>query len=199
MSNQIKNLATAAAGDQGGPPATDPPAGAQHAAIAARVIAAVMAARGEITPFQPPEPLVLPFVRANSSVDLDFMLGVVAIVENNPQLPLSVTIDIPAAKESIAYIQAYVPVINQLEVFLRDLKFSVASRKADVGAQSLRTYDLIKGLARDKKFELTSHAAVLKRALGRTRSAKQTGTPTPQAPVETESGKEGPKSQPEPK
>lgn len=195
MSQQLKNLATAAAGDPGGPPVADPPAGTSHEAIAARVIAAVKAAKGEITPFDGPEPSVLPFVRANSSVDLDFMLGVVGTVENNPQLtPLSLTIDIPAAKESIAYIQAYVPVINELEVFLRALKFSVASRKADLGSQSLRTYEVLKGLARDKKFELTGHAAVLKRALGRTRSSKQAGQPATKEPAETESGKEVPKS-----
>jgi hypothetical protein len=194
MSKLLKNLTVSAAGDP--PPVTEPPA-SQNVQIASRVIAAVMAAKSEIV-LEPPLPSAVAYVRANSSMDLNFIIGLVGLIESNPQLKaLAITFDIAEAKETIDYIQAYVPVANELESFLRALKFSIAAKKAVVGAKSLRTYQAVQAFARDQKLDLATHAAILKRTLHPRRKKAQ--QPAPPGPAEQESGKEGPKPQPEPK
>lgn len=196
MSQLLKNLTASAGGGPSDPPATEPPA-SQNVQIAGRVIAAVMAAKSEIV-LEPPLPSAVAYVRANSSMDLNFIIGLVGLIESNPQLKAAaITFDIAEAKETIDYIQAYVPVANELESFLRALKFSIAAKKAVVGAKSLRTYQALQGFARDQKLDLATHTAILKRTLHPRRKKAQ--QPAPPVPAEQESGKEGAKSQPEPK
>lgn len=196
MPKDLRSNATAA----GDPPGGDPVTATKHQQIAARIIAALAAAKAEITPLESPTTAAIPFNRANGSIDLDFMVGVVGTVENTPSLQgLTVTLDLKEAHDTLDYIQAYVPLLNEIEAFRRALKFSIAARKADLGARSLRAYQAIRGLARDEKLALQPHASILKRALGRgpkrqrgqTPQTPQPQTPHPVPPLET--GKEVPK------
>jgi hypothetical protein len=174
----------------------DPQPVTRHEQAAARVIAALNAAKAEIMPLESPTAAAIPFNRANGSVDVDFMVGVVGAIENLPKLQgLAVTLDLPAAHDTLDYIQAYVPLLNEIEVFRRAIQFSINSRKAELGAQTLRTYQAMRGLARDKNLGLESHTSILKKMLGRgpKRKSAQAPKPQPQPQPPLETGKEAPK------
>ena len=108
------------------------------------------------------------FVRSHLNVPNEFLATALAAVEQTPALQAVNKLDVLAARDTLQFIEAFRPVLDKVSAFANALKFTIASRKASLAADSLQIYDIAKGLARDPgSAALASVVANLKRDLGR--------------------------------
>lgn len=135
--------------------------------IAAQVSAAITAAFADIAPLEKPHPSRRHFVRANAAVRTNFIAVVIAAVEAIPELQ-GVRFDADDARDALQFGEAFRPIVDQLEVLARELKFTIDARKANAAQGALNVYAAAKRYARDPKSELTSATEIMCRELGRT-------------------------------
>lgn len=108
------------------------------------------------------------FVRSHLNVPIEFLATAIAAVEQTPALQAVNKLDVLAGRDTLQFIEAFRPVLDKVSAFTNALKFTIASRKASLAADSLQIYDIAKGLARDPgSAAIASVVANLKRDLGK--------------------------------
>jgi hypothetical protein len=137
-------------------------------------------------------PTTVTFVRTHQNVSLEFISSAVAAVEQSPELQGVNKLDVTAARDTLQFIEAFRPVQDKVSALANSLKFTIASRKASLAADSLQIYSIAKGVARDPgAAAVASHVSNLRRDLGRrgrVKSAAKTGAKPatqPASPVTT--------------
>lgn len=149
--------------------------------VAAALSATLTTALSQIPSFEVSHPATVKFVRAHQGFPNDFIATVLAAVEADPQLQNVKKFDVVEARDTLQFLEAFRPVIQQAEAFLATLKFTCASRKARVVADGLQTYVIAQGIGRDPgSATVASYASNMKRELKRNR--RRARTPDPQAP-----------------
>jgi len=119
-----------------------------------------------------------PFVRSHLNVRMEFLATAIAAVEQVPELQGVNKLDVTAARDTLQFIEAFRPVQDKVTAFASSLKFTLASRKASLVADSLQIYSIAKGVARDPgSADAASHVANLKRDLGRRGRGKGSTVP----------------------
>lgn len=108
------------------------------------------------------------FVRSHLNVPNEFLATAIAAVEQTPALQAVNKLDVLAGRDTLQFIEAFRPVLDKVSAFTNALKFTIASRKASLAADSLQIYDIAKGLARDPgSAAIASVVANMKRDLGK--------------------------------
>lgn len=136
-------------------------------------------------------PATANFVRSHLNVPTEFLATAIAAVEQTPELQSVNKLDVVEARDTLQFIEAFRPVLDKVTAFANSLKFTMASRKASLAADSLQIYSIAKGVARDPgAAAVASHVHNLKRDLGRrgrakgaTASAKSSAPVVPSAPI----------------
>src|ERR1041385_2550255 len=90
-------------------------------------------------------------VRSRLNVPNEFLATVTAAVEQTPELQAIQKLDVNAAHDTLQFLEAFRPVRDKVDAFAKNLKYTMDSRKAKLATDSLLTYDVAKGLARDPK------------------------------------------------
>jgi len=107
-------------------------------------------------------------VRSRLNVPNEFLATVTAAVEQVPELQAIQKLDVNAARDTLQFLEAFRPVRDKVDAFAKNLKYTMDSRKAKLATDSLLTYDVAKGLARDpNSATIASLVANMKRDLGR--------------------------------
>ena len=113
-------------------------------------------------------PATANFARSYLNVPTAFLATAIAAVEQNPELQGVNKLDVAAARDTLQFIEAFRPMQDKITALARSLKFTMASRRAALAADSLQIYDIAKGIARDPgAAAIASHVENLKRDLGR--------------------------------
>jgi hypothetical protein len=107
-------------------------------------------------------------VRSRLNVPPEFLATVTAAVEQVPELQAINKLDVNAAHDTLQFLEAFRPVHDKVDAFLKNLKHTLDSRQAKLATDSLVTYDVAQGLARDpKSTTIAALVAIMRRALGR--------------------------------
>ena len=118
------------------------------------------------------------FVRSHLNVSTEFLATAIAVVEQVPELLNADRLDIPAARDTLQFIEAFRPVVDKVVSFAKSLSDTMNSRKATLAADALQIYAIAKGLARDpNSAHIAALVANLKRDLGR--RGRQKGSTNP--------------------
>ena len=118
-------------------------------------------------------PATANFVRSHLNVPTAFLATAIAAVEQTPELQGVNKLDVNAARDTLQFIDAFRPVQDKVTAFANSLKFTIASRKANLAADALQIYSIAKGVARDPgAASVASLVRNLKRDLGRRGRAK---------------------------
>jgi len=136
--------------------------------IAEGVRAAVNAIAELIPQLERPHPSTSNRIRAHRTVPREFIISMIAAVEQVEELQTVRKFDVDDARETLQFIDAFRPIADQLAALTAALRFTIESRKARVVAAGLQTYDIARALARDEESSpLTAHVSILKRDLRR--------------------------------
>jgi hypothetical protein len=136
--------------------------------LAATVIAALDEIEQIIPNLETAHTSTADFVRAYRNVPLKFLVTATSGVEQSAELQGVKKFDIAAARDTLQFMEAFGPVHDRVSAFEGKLQFTLGSRKASLGFESLQIYDIAKGLARDpNSAELEALVANMKRDLGR--------------------------------
>ena len=94
-----------------------------------------------------PHPSTAAFVRGHRTVPVPFMETAVAGIARNPELQ-AMGRNADEARDTLQLNEAFRPVVDRVRHFGEDLKFTLDSRMALLGADALQVYYLAKGLGR---------------------------------------------------
>ena len=120
-----------------------------------------------------PHPMTTPAARGGRTVTIAFIQALIGVVENTEEGRRLTTMDTDDALAMLQFRAAFVPVANRVEALLRSLHHTMDAWKADVAAQALQTYGVLKALnRRDGTVEMASHLKMLRHTLGRRNGAR---------------------------
>ena len=165
--------ATAAAAAADGtvtPPTVDTPTPTitHYQAVAAEFMAALDEISQIIPKLEAIHVSTANLVRSRLNVPNEFLATVTAAVEQVPELQAINKLDVNGARDTLQFLDAFRPVRDKVDAFAKNLKYTMDSRKAKLATDSLLTYDVAKGLARDpNSATIASLVANMKRDLGR--------------------------------
>jgi len=181
MSNTV---ATGVSGDQAEQPPT--PTTTHYQQIAKQLGDALIAAVALIPTFEMKHEATAKFVHSHSGFPNDFIATVLAAVDADPQLQKVNKFDVLEARDTLQFIEAFRPIIDQVEAILANLRFTCDARKARVVADGLQIYYLAKGLGRDVgSAAVASLAKNMKRDLNRPGRRKSRTKEVPQPQTNT--------------
>ena len=152
-------------------PATDVPSPTITAAqkMAADVMELIDAIAARIVELEAPHPSTSSRVRGARTVSNEAILSMIGAVENRPELRALETFDVDEARGMLQFAAAIKPVLNRLNALTSSISYTMEAQKARVVFALMRTYTIMKGLARDPDgAELVYYLDVLRRELGRT-------------------------------
>jgi hypothetical protein len=175
---------TVATGVSGEVPSESPPTPTttHYQEVAKQISDLLTTAVGLIPAFEAKHQATAKFVHAHSGFPNDFIATVLAAVEADPQLQGVKKFDVTEARDTLQYMEAFRPVIDQAEALRENLRFSCTARKARVVADGLQLYDIAKGIGRDPgSASVASFTKNMKRDLNRPgrRKSKSKEEPTP--------------------
>jgi hypothetical protein len=185
MSNVLNHPQSAASGDT---PSTTTVTHYQQ--LAQQVSSTIATALSQISPLESPHPTTRDFVRANAAVETNFISSVIAAVESIPELQ-GTKFDVAEARDMLQFIEAFRPVLDQVDVLARSLKFTLDARKAKVAEDALHVYALAKRYSRNPNSATLPVADIMRRELGRKGPKPRAKAPVPTPSMEG-SGKEVP-------
>jgi hypothetical protein len=94
----------------------------------------------------------------------------IAAIDANPELNSAGKFDVQGARATLQFLDAFRPVIDQLEEFLTNLKFTYGARKARSIADVLQTLQIAKGIGRDPSSAgVEAHTKMIQRDLRKPR------------------------------
>jgi hypothetical protein len=110
------------------------------------------------------------FVHSHQNVPMAFLGTAVAGIDQTPELQGITTMTVDEGRDTLQYIEAFRPVLDQVTAFGDSLRFSMACRKALLVAEAQRVYYVAKGLARGSyKPHIAALVHNLRRDFGRRR------------------------------
>jgi len=146
--------------------------------IAEKVHAAIEAVAALIPRLEGPHPSTRRQVRAHRTVPREFIMSMIAAVDQIEELRTVDKFDLDDAREALQFIDAFRPIADQLAALTASLKFTLESRKAHAAAGALQTYAIARGMARDEIVSpLTAHNGFLKRDLRREQKSGKGANP----------------------
>jgi len=149
--------------------------------VAAQLSQALLAAQRLIPTFAPAHPTTTQFVRKYRSFPDTLLLSAIAAVETSAQLQQTGKFDVGDARDTLQFVEAFRPCVDQLDVLVRDMKFTIAARRATALASALQLYDIAKGIGRDaSSADVAAHALNMKRDVWRGRRHHNRTQPEPQ-------------------
>ena len=141
--------------------------------VAVQLKKALSEAQALIPTFAPAHAVTKEFVQKYQSFPDPVIGTAIAAVEGSAELQRIGKFNILEARDTQQFIEAFRSCIDQTEVLLRDMKFTVAARKANVIAEALQLYEIAKGLGRDPdSADVAAHAQNLRRDIRRGRSRR---------------------------
>jgi len=168
------------------PSATPSPTITHYQQLAANFSKALDEIAAIIPKLEITHPATANFVRSHLNVPTAFLATAIAAVEQTPELRGVNKLDVTAARDTLQFIEAFRPVLDKVTAFANSLKFTMASKKASLAADSLQIYDIAKGVARDPGAAAVAVlVANLKRDLGRRGRPKAPVAVPPPAPGTT--------------
>ncbi|HXH90337.1 MAG TPA: hypothetical protein VNN25_02065 [Thermoanaerobaculia bacterium] len=149
--------------------------------VAKQFLDAFIAAIAQIPMLEEKHASTAQFVQTHSRFSNEFVSTVLTSVVADPQLQNINKFDVVEARDTLQYLDAFRSVIDQVQLFLTNLKFSCATRKARAVFQGLQVYAVAKGLGRDAtSASVASLAKIMKRDLNRPgRPLKKKEVPPP--------------------
>ena len=141
--------------------------------LAAEIIAAIEAIAARIARLEGPHPSTAPRVRGARTIPDAAIISMIAAVEREPQLQALGTFDGDNARAMLQFNHAFDHVLDRLNMLTASLSFTMEAWKAEVVSELLRTYDIMKGLARDPRAGMMEHVATLRRDIGRTNPGRK--------------------------
>ncbi|MBV8543746.1 MAG: hypothetical protein JO093_05670 [Acidobacteria bacterium] len=124
------------------------------------------------------------FVQKYTSFSNDVISSTIAAVEANPELANTKKFDVAEARAALQFLNAFRPIIDQVDELRTNLRFTYFARKARVIADALQTYAIANGIGRDpSSASVAAHAANIKRDLRRPRKKEKKTPSTPTTPV----------------
>ena len=145
--------------------------------LANELLEAIDAIAARIPRLEMPHPKTTGSVRSGRTVPAEAILAMIAAVEDAPQLRTLGTFDVDEAREMMQFNFAFRPVIDRLNLLTASISFTMEARRAQVVFELLRTYDIMKGLARDPNAGLTHHVETLRRDIGRRNPGRKADAP----------------------
>lgn len=138
-----------------------------------------------------PNPAARAFLRSHKSVPPKFIETIAQEVSARQQVHALQTIDVDAAKHAVQYAAAFARVQRLLAELGRAMQFSIDSMIANIAADALDAYGVLKALAETAGNEdLVDVVVKLKRELGRTRPKSRDKKPQPQPQPEPPAAEE---------
>lgn len=136
------------------------------------------------------------FVRAHLNVTEEFLKAAIDTLDKLPQVQGVAAFDVAGARDMLQKLDAWTPVVNQILSVGTDLQYAMWVIRAALIDGALRTYYVTKRLAKDESIDgpvvAGSHAATMKKTLGRAARVKKTKSQMQQAARKAET-KEVPK------
>ncbi|PYQ25510.1 MAG: hypothetical protein DMF56_27240 [Acidobacteria bacterium] len=162
----------------------------QYQQLAAKFMAALDEAAQIIPNMETAHTSTADFVRAYQNVPVKFLATTTSGVEQSAELQGVKKFDVAAARDTLQFLDAFGPGLDKASALKKKLQFTLNSRKASLGFDSLQIYDIAKGLARDPdSADLEALLENMRRDLGRsgpkTPSALKKVGPTPGIGVPT--------------
>ena len=150
--------------------AAAPPEGltiTHHQQAADDFMKALVAVTATIPLLEPADAAELAFVRAHQNVPIEFIKTSIAGIEQTPELEGFKDLDPAISVEMLQFIDAFRPVFDHVKIFEDNLKFTLEWKVATLSDGALRSYYLVKGVARGRRSaSAVALLANLKRALG---------------------------------
>jgi hypothetical protein len=157
---------TVEAGDTGADVTTSPTR-TQYQLLAAKVLKDLEAVAAQIPRLESRHEATEAFVRRYRGVRLRFLATSVINIEQNETLRALNKLDVDAGHDALQFIEAFRPVLDRIEAFAGNVRYTLGARKAHLAAAALQVYDMAKGFSRDPaSAPLISIVQNLKRDLG---------------------------------
>jgi uncharacterized small protein (DUF1192 family) len=113
------------------------------------------------------------FVHGHQNVPMPFLVTAVSSVELYAQLKAVDKLDTVEGRDTLQFLEAFVPMLDKIEALWKKLRFTLMTRKAVISADALQIYSVAKSLARDpNSAELVSVVDNLKRDLRKRKQPK---------------------------
>lgn len=179
---RIRPASAAAAGATPDPGTTPTPTVTHYQQVADQLSKALDDAFAIMPKLESPHPDTAGWVNAHLNVPDKFVEIAVGAVEQTPELQSIKKLDVDAARDTLQFNAAFSPMRLKVAAFEKAMGFTMNSGKANVAADSLQVYYLLKGLARDPgSAHLIPIAGALKHALGRHGRTKAAAPAAPAA------------------
>ena len=175
--NVLRQAAQEATSD---PVADQTPTITHYKQLATKLTAVVTDLIAQIPRFESAHPQTAGFIRSNRNVPADFIATVLAAVEAHPELQRVEKFDVTEAQDTLQFLEAFRPLLIQVDALASDLTFTMDARRAKVAADGLQIYAIAKGISRDPSSAgMTAHVDRMRVDLGRTRPKHREKTPEP--------------------
>jgi hypothetical protein len=187
MSSNTIPLATATAPPPDGttpdPGTTPSPTITHYQQLADEVSKALDQIASIIPKLEGSHPATANFVRSHLSVPTAFLATAIAAVEQTPELRAVNKLDVTEGRDTLQFIEAFLPIQDKMALFVDSLGFTMSSRKAALAADALQIYAIAKGVARDPgATRAHAHLKNLKRDLDRSGKPRASGAAKQPAP-----------------
>ncbi len=138
--------------------------------IAATISKAISGVTGLVPAFERRHTETVQFVNRFKSFSPESIRSTIAAIEANPELNSANKFDVQESRATLQFLDAFRPVIDQVEEFLTNLKFTYGARKARAIADVLQTLQIGKGIGRDPSSAgVEAHTKLIQRDLRRPR------------------------------
>jgi hypothetical protein len=126
------------------------------------------------------------FVRGKSNVKMPFLKTSVRAVESRSDLQVVKKLDPVKGRDSLQFLDAFPDVLNRGVHLVRNLKYTLEARRAELAADALQIYAVAKAMSRDvESAELKGFVEDMERDLGRKGIRRKTkpAEPAPGTPA----------------
>ena len=152
--------------------------------LAAELMDIVEMIAGRIPGLEGPHPATAPHVRGGRTVPEAAVISMIAAVESEPRLQQLGTFDVDAAREMLQFNGAFRHLIDRLNALVASVSFTMESRKARIAFDLLRTYAIMKNLARHPdSASMLAHIENVRRDLGRRNPGRASAAAPPNEPA----------------
>lgn len=153
--------------------------------LASEISAQVKAAFARIPSLEESHPLTKKLVKLHALVPTQFIATATTAVESSPELTGVQTLNPVETRDTLQFLEAFLPFFDEMTALTRNLKFTLDSRKTKGVLASLRLYAIAKGVARDDSAtNVAAHVQNMKRDLNKKGGTKKKAPSTqPQTPT----------------
>lgn len=121
---------------------------------------------------------------ASASIPDAFLLQVAQTLDGMPEIANAARVQPSELRDAVNFTHAFAPLASALQLYARGLLETIATRRADAGARSLRAYTMAKSFDRPSQSSLAvPQVRELKEALGRGRPRRAIAPPEPPPPA----------------